>query len=180
MLFLNLKCVVLLRFHDFLITMKRFNILTAILMAVVFNNFVSGQQHYSESEYEVFGADFQKEQEAVNNDEIYQNLKQKDTISTQLVGKIAEVCQAKGCWMRVNLANNKEVFVKFKDYGFFVPLDASGREVVMHGKAFVEEVSVEEQRHYAEDKGATKAEISEITTPKKTLRFEADGVLIKN
>jgi hypothetical protein len=80
--------------------------------------------------------------------------------------------------MKVNLSGD-EVFVKFKDYGFFVPLDAAGKEVVMNGKAFVEELSVDEQKHYAMDKGASKEEIEKITSPKKTLRFEADGVLIE-
>ena len=69
--------------------------------------------------------------------------------------------------------------VKFKDYGFFVPKDIEEKEVVIHGKAFVAEVSVEEQRHYAEDNGKSEAEIAEITLPKRTLSFLADGVLIK-
>ncbi|WP_339333083.1 MULTISPECIES: DUF4920 domain-containing protein [unclassified Croceitalea] len=159
--------------------MKRFNILAIILMIGFSNTIVFAQQNTSSTDYELFGADFEKEKGTTKDAEVYQNIKAKDTVITQLVGNINEVCQAKGCWMKVNLPNNEEVFVKFKDYGFFVPLDASGRQVVMNGKAFLEEVSVDEQRHYAKDKGASEDEISRITEPKKTLRFEADGVLIK-
>ena len=118
---------------------------------------------------------------AMNKDaQLFQNLSVQDTVQVQLQGTIAEVCQAKGCWMNVNLQDNAQVFVRFKDYGFFVPTNSSGKSVVMNGIAFIEEMSVDEQRHYAEDNGATKDEIAKITTPKRTLRFEADGVQISN
>ncbi|MCB0445596.1 MAG: DUF4920 domain-containing protein, partial [Gelidibacter sp.] len=63
---------------------------------------------------------------------------------------------------------------------FFMPKDIAGKEVVVNGLAFVNEVPVDEQRHYAEDGGATAEEIAAITAPKKTFSFEADGVLLKN
>lgn len=115
----------------------------------------------------------------VKTGELYEHLTASDTTVTQLSGTIKEVCKAKGCWMKVDLANGNEVFVKFKDYGFFVPTDTGVSHVIMNGLAFVEEMSVDEQRHYADDEGASKEEVEKITSPKKTLRFEADGVLIK-
>ena len=60
-----------------------------------------------------------------------------------------------------------------------MPKDLAGKEVVINGKAFVNEMPVDEQRHYAEDAGKSKEEIAQITIPKKTFSFEADGVLIK-
>lgn len=41
-------------------------------------------------------------------------------------------------------------------------------------------MTVEDQKHYAEDEGATQEELAKITKPKQTLRFEADGVRIAN
>jgi hypothetical protein len=70
------------------------------------------------------------------------------------------------------------VMVKFKDYGFFMPKNIAGEEVIVEGVAFVEEVSVDEQRHYAEDAGKSPDEIAEITEPKRTLSFISSGVLI--
>ena len=35
-------------------------------------------------------------------------------------GEIIDVCPKKGCWMNVKV-DSDTVFVKFKDYGFFVP-----------------------------------------------------------
>ncbi len=105
-------------------------------------------------------------------------LKMGDTINVKFVSKIGEVCTKKGCWM-VLPAADKKTMVKFKDYGFFMPLDSQGSEVIVEGKAFVKETPVEELRHYAEDAGKTEEEIAKITTPKKEYAFLAHGVLMK-
>ena len=110
--------------------------------------------------------------------EHYKTMKEGDTINSKMSAKINEVCSAKGCWMTLDMDGKNEVMVKFKDYGFFMPLNADG-EVVVNGKAYVSETSVEELRHYAEDAGKSKEEIEAITEPKRTYSFEADGVLLK-
>jgi len=110
---------------------------------------------------------------------VYNNMTASDTLQTKFTATVKEVCKAKGCWMKLDMENGEEVMVRFKDYGFFMPTDIEGREVVVNGLAFVEEMSVEDQRHYAKDGGASDAEIKNIVAPKKTLGFEADGVLLK-
>ncbi len=111
--------------------------------------------------------------------EHYKSMTVGDSVNSKMVAKVDEVCQSKGCWMKLNLEDGNQVMVKFKDYGFFMPKDIKGKEVVINGKAFVNEVSVEEQRHYAEDAGKSEEEITAITEVKKTYSFEADGVLLK-
>lgn len=108
----------------------------------------------------------------------YNNLKAGDTIVAKMQGTIKEVCSKKGCWMKLDLGDDKEVMVRFKDYGFFMPLNAVG-EVVINGKAFVSETSVEELQHYAEDAGKSEEDIAAIAEPEITYGFEADGVLLK-
>ena len=108
----------------------------------------------------------------------YKTMKPGDSIDSKIIGKVNEVCQAKGCWMNVDLGDGNQVLVKFKDYGFFVPKDIAGKEIIMNGKAFIDEMPVDEQRHFAEDAGKTPEEIAAITEPKKTYSFEADGVLL--
>jgi hypothetical protein len=110
----------------------------------------------------------------------YQTMKEGDTIKIKFSSKINDVCQKKGCWMNVDLGKNEQAFVKFKDYGFFMPLNAKGEEVIVNGKAFLAIESVDEQKHYAKDAGKSQAAIDSITTPIKTYSFLADGVLIKN
>lgn len=111
--------------------------------------------------------------------ELYSAMKVGDTLYSKLRGTIAEVCSKKGCWMKLDMGEGKIARVTFKDYGFFMPLNAAG-EVVVNGKAFITETSVDDLKHYAEDAGKTLEEIAAITQPEQTFAFEADGVLLKN
>ncbi len=165
--------------------MKAFNVLLVLLIVITACKQQEKQAVPSEnndilSEYAAIG----KEMDAAgakNASEmagIYNRLKEEDTLSTKFSGTVTEVCQAKGCWMKVQLQDGKETLVKFKDYGFFVPLDITGKEVIVNGIAFVEEMSVEEQQHVAEDAGHATEIIASIKDKKKTYGFEADGVLI--
>ena len=127
--------------------------------------------------YNLYGDVF-KTDSILSLDELSQKIEKiGDTLQLTLKGTIKEVCTKKGCWMTLSMENDSEMMVRFKDYGFFVPLDASG-EVLIHGKAFISETSVDDLRHYAEDAGASDDEIAAITTPKTSYNFEADGVLI--
>lgn len=104
-----------------------------------------------------------------------------DTMNVTVTGMINEVCQAKGCWMTLeDDGSNESVFIKFKDYGFFVPLKAGGKKAVVRGKLYASITPVDELRHYAEDKGASKEEIAAITEPEKEIKMMADGVVIYN
>ena len=107
----------------------------------------------------------------------YKNLQIGDTVDVKFSSKVNSVCQAKGCWMRLDLGDN-ESFVKFKDYGFFMPKDIAGQEVIVEGKAFVEETSVDDLKHFAEDAGKSQEEIDAITEPELTYSFISSGVLI--
>ena len=138
------------------------------------------QTETEKTKYTSFG------KEIVTNDAIeaksmaahYKTMKSGDSINSKIIAKVNSVCQAKGCWMRLNLDDSSEVMVKFKDYGFFVPKDIAGKDVIINGIAYVKEVSVDEQRHYAEDAGQSPEEIAAITQPKRTYSFAADGVLV--
>lgn len=104
----------------------------------------------------------------------------KDSMAVKVRGTVAEVCQAKGCWMSIVEEGKEDMFVKFKDYGFFMPLDISGKEVIMEGFAFREVTPVEELQHYAEDEGKSPEEIAAITEPEEELKFMASGVILIN
>jgi hypothetical protein len=102
-----------------------------------------------------------------------------DTIRIKFNARVIDVCQAKGCWMKLQLTNGKEVMVRFKNYSFFVPKNIAGKEVVVNGLAFVEDMGIEDQKHFAKDEGRSSKEIDQINRPKRTFSFEADGVLLK-
>ena len=94
-------------------------------------------------------------------------------------GEIIDVCPKKGCWMNVKV-DTDTVFVKFKDYGFFVPKTGiEGKQILMSGKIFRDTISVERLRHYAEDAKQTKEEIDLITEPEFKINMIAEGVAIR-
>jgi len=169
--------------------MKNFLILFALLLTIVACKNETKQDDTVNDEvvtetvevkYKSFGKEIVADDAIASKSMLshYVDMKAGDSIPTKVTLKVKEVCQAKGCWMTADLGEGNEVMVKFKDYGFFMPKNIAEHEVIVNGLAFVEEVSVDEQRHYAEDKGATKEEIEVITEPKRTFSFLADGVLL--
>ncbi|HEX4888464.1 MAG TPA: DUF4920 domain-containing protein [Luteibaculaceae bacterium] len=96
----------------------------------------------------------------------------------KVIGKVTEVCQKKGCWMKLENPKGEPIHVMFKDYALFMPKDLAGKTVVLHGKSYVSETSVSELRHYAQDAGASKSDLKKIQQSKKELKIEADGVQI--
>lgn len=98
----------------------------------------------------------------------------------QMEGVITEVCQAEGCWFKMNLSQTgaEQVMIKTKDHAFLLPKDIAGKRAAVHGKVSKKMVSVKEQQHYLEDAGATQEEINKITNPKEQFVMIADGVFV--
>ncbi|MDB4289659.1 DUF4920 domain-containing protein [Flavobacteriaceae bacterium] len=109
----------------------------------------------------------------------FSTMKKSDTLFTKVQGTIKEVCTKKGCWMTLDLGDENDLMVRFKNYGFFMPLDAKG-DVIINGFATISETSDADLKHYAEDAGASELEIEAIVAPELTYSFEADGVLLAN
>ena len=97
---------------------------------------------------------------------------------SKLEGQILSTCPMKGCWMKMSVEQDT-ILVRFKDYGFFVPKSgAEGKSAIINGKLSVDTLSVAQLRHYAEDAGKSKEEVSKIVKPEITISFLADGVVI--
>jgi hypothetical protein len=109
---------------------------------------------------------------------VLNNVSETKQSDVKVEAEVESVCQAKGCWMKVKLADGNTMRVTFKDYGFFVPKDISGKKIIFEGTPEVTTTSVDEQRHYAQDAGKSKEEIAKITEPKRELTFVAKGVLV--
>ncbi len=108
----------------------------------------------------------------------FKALKQGDTIQVKFASKINKVCKKKGCWMRLDLGKGEESLVRFKDYGFFMPLNSDNREVIVNGKAYLDIVTVAQLQHYAKDEGLSQEEINKITEDEVTFAVESNGVLM--
>tara|TARA_A200000113_G_C8833189_1_gene344397 strand:- start:476 stop:1054 length:579 start_codon:yes stop_codon:yes gene_type:complete len=121
----------------------------------------------------------------ISNDSILNFIIEKEIVLKQglkpckLKGEIVETCSKKGCWMTLDTGEDT-LFIKFRDYGFFVPVDSvEGKTAVIQGDLFLDTTSVEMLKHYAEDAGKSEEEIALITEPSFELGFIADGVIIK-
>ncbi len=136
-----------------------------------FNKQKSDGKHFGESVTEKGAISYDAMLKKMGKNEKMDNVK--------IVGTVETVCKMKGCWMNVKSdAGAPSMFVKFKDYAFFMPKDIAGRKVVMVGNAFKETTTVEELRHFAEDEGKSKEDIAKITKPREEMKFMANGVLI--
>jgi len=160
--------------------MKKINLL--LMMLLLIGTVATAQKTaFNANDYASFGKKF-KVNRVYNKAEMmkqYKKLKKGDTLIVQFESTIKSVCKKKGCWMKMELKDDNSSFVKFKDYAFFVPLNADNSEAIVSGKAFVDVESVEELRHYAKDAGKSKEEIEKITKPEVTYAFLAEGVYIK-
>ncbi|MEA2465599.1 MAG: hypothetical protein QOJ98_3346 [Acidobacteriota bacterium] len=89
-------------------------------------------------------------------------------------GVIAAACTRKGCWMQLAPSDEEHgVRVTFKDYGFFIPLDAKGMKARAEGVAVVKTLSKADADHL-EEEGA-KLERREDGTALE-VSFVANGV----
>lgn len=96
----------------------------------------------------------------------------------KIKAKITDVCPKKGCWLKLELNDGKTAMVKMKDYGFFLPMAAKGKTVVIDGEVKIKTTSVAELKHYAEDAKKSKEEIDAIKEPQKEVRVMAKGIVV--
>lgn len=131
-----------------------------------------------QTEYAYYG-DTISDEGAVAAEELMNMLEEEDSIPVKVAGTVNSSCKMKGCWMKVDLGNDKEMHVSFKDYGFFVPKNLDGEKAIMQGYASVDTLDVAYLRHLAQDAGKSQEEIDKITEPEVSLTYVATGVLIE-
>lgn len=138
-------------------------------------------EEVTEITYANFGAEVTPEGaiDQVEMADLFKNLSAGDTIPVKFISNITQVCQKKGCWMKMELTEDEPVFVRFTDYGYFVPFNAGDHKAIVEGRAFLSIVTVDELKHYAKDAGDSQEEIDLITEPEISYAIQADGVLIE-
>ena len=96
--------------------------------------------------------------------------------AVKVSGKVAQVCAAKGCWWSIENPADKtqRIRVTHKDYGFFVPKDAKGKDAVAYGVLEVKKMSAAEAEHMAKDEGKTNVDVAKL--PKVELRLLASSL----
>lgn len=149
-------------------------ILLLIAGAVVFSIAVKAQ------EAAVSGAVYGKVKdkgEAISIDDLASALKE-NRYEGKVSGKVVEVCQAMGCWIKLQKADGSTILIRSKEHSFTVPKDIVGKEVVVDGEASVKEVTEKMRKHYAEDAGKSKEEIANIKGATREVTVMANGVKV--
>lgn len=150
---------------------------TLLLVVGIISSAVGQPPSVPANEGATFGAATTSEN-AIAVDQLPQLLKDKESTPVKVIAKVTDVCPKKGCWMSLEMPDKSTVFVKMKDYAFFVPLAIIGKTVVIDAEAKTIETSVAELKHYAEDAKKSQTEIDAITEPKKEIRLMANGILV--
>ena len=114
----------------------------------------------------------------IENSKIQNFFLAKEKFNAKLKAKVTDVCQMKGCWMKLEIGDEKDIMVNFKDYSFFVPKNIIGKKVIVSGEAFKRNISVDELKHYARDRGENESAISLIVEPKEIYSLTAKGVIL--
>lgn len=95
----------------------------------------------------------------------------------KIVGEVVEVCQMKGCWLKIK--NGTETLtIKMQGHKWFVPSALAGKKIVIDGTAEVKITSVDDLKHFLEDAGKSQEEIDAVKEPKKEVVVEAKGILV--
>src|SRR5690554_5431169 len=130
--------------------------------------------------YQSFGEVITSEK-ALSKEEMlakYESMQPGDTLSVKFASEIKKTCKKKGCWMTLDLSNDKQAFIKFKDYAFFVPKErAEEHKTIDSAKAFVSATTVAELKRYAKHAGIPYEQVEEISESKVVECSIADGVL---
>ncbi|MCB9870589.1 MAG: DUF4920 domain-containing protein [Planctomycetes bacterium] len=127
--------------------------------------------------YDYFGDGVAKDGDAISVAALAGKAKDHAGKRVRLSGTVQSVCKKKGCWM-VLAAGDDKVRVKFKDYGFFMPLDCEGRECILEGTFAVQEVSIAMRKHLLEDAGKHD-EAAKIDKPTQEMSVVAEGVAMR-
>ncbi|MFM8432180.1 MAG: DUF4920 domain-containing protein [Bacteroidota bacterium] len=99
--------------------------------------------------------------------------------SCKVEGVVTSVCQAEGCWFKVQATNGKELMIRTRDHSLRVPKDLSGLKVIIEGELTFDTTSVEMLRDFAKDAGKSQTEIDAIVQPEISEVMFASGVTVR-
>jgi hypothetical protein len=102
--------------------------------------------------YEIFGAPLDVSLQGLSLATAVERIEEHVGREVVISTRVAQVCQKKGCFF-VAQDGDTVARVTFKDYGFFIPTDSSGKTVLLKGVVTSSKVSDERAAHLASDLG---------------------------
>lgn len=101
-------------------------------------------------EYEEFGGTLPADHEVVSLSALVAEGEKALGRTSVVEARVSRVCKKKGCFF-IAQDGNTVVRVSFRDYGFFVPTDISGRRVMLVGELVEKSLSPEQAAHFRAD-----------------------------
>ncbi len=127
----------------------------------------------SEASDNTFGAPLDESVPAVSLEKISGDGDSYVGQSVRVAARVSQVCQKKGCFF-IAQQGDSIMRVSFKDYGFFVPTDISGKHVTFVGEVVARDMTEDEAAHFAEELGPD----AEPMAPGKVYEIVASSVRI--
>jgi len=126
-----------------------------------------------DAQSETFGVELNNSLPKLSMQDLVTNSPTHLTKPFQVEARIAKVCQKKGCFF---IAQQKQhiLRVSFRDYGFFIPTDSSGKTVTLAGELVQKELSLEQVAHFKADLKSDTA----MVMPGMVYEIVADSVKI--
>lgn len=118
-----------------------------------------------------YGVDI-SQKSAPSLDQVTKDFSQFEGKEVVFDAKVGKVCVKKGCWMTLENKSGS-TRVKFKDYGFFVPITLVGSKVRVQGVLEKKTLSISEAKHYLKDAGE---KTPKVTKPVVEYSVMATGV----
>lgn len=106
----------------------------------------------STNTHEVFGAPLPETGSALSLAQLIEGGEQYAGQEVLVETRVAKVCQKKGCFF-IATEGAHSARISFKDYGFFIPTDAGGKQATLAGTFERKSLSPVQAAHIAEDLG---------------------------
>lgn len=156
--------------------MKR-TISTVIGIALTFSVFAEtlrlSEPVYQDEQSETFGVKLDTSLPKLSMQDLVTDSSSHLAKPFQVETRIAKVCQKKGCFF-IAQQDQHILRVSFRDYGFFIPTDSSGKTVILAGELIQKEMSSEQAAHFTAD---LKSE-TDLVKPGLVYEIVADSVKI--
>ncbi|MEM6999945.1 MAG: DUF4920 domain-containing protein [Pseudomonadota bacterium] len=107
---------------------------------------------YSDAHSEVFGSPMPTDRASVALADVLATAADHVGKTVLVDARIGKVCQKKGCFF-IAQDGSTSARVSFKDYGFFVPTNVSGRQVTLAAELVQVDLSPAQAQHFQQDAG---------------------------
>jgi len=142
------------------------------IIGMIILSFFACSKSEKKAETQKFGADLTID-EPTALASVYAEPVKYDGKELRIDGTITEVCQRRGCWLKLT-DGNYILTVRFRDYGFFVPKDAANARVSVQGIFQAETDAHIEQEAQEQNPGLMNREKS-FTLTASAVVIEASG-----